>query len=125
VVPTSDIIRHALATIRERGWTYQYSAGPGKPLNIRSAVSLACTKLCEENQWHKTYIAAIKSISELTDDGVLSYWEFGAPTSKKPRRKQAEVERLLVQAIERWEKHESQVGHGDRPGRSGSDRRTV
>lgn len=121
---TLEVLRRTLALIQERGWTYQYTSDSVGPLNIRSALTMACTELCDDQNWYATYGYAVSVITRFNRDGVMS-WEFGTHASKPRRRTQAEVEKVLSAVIDQMEKHEAEVGHGRIPGRSGADAGTA
>lgn len=117
--PLLDVARRTLDIIRERGWCYKFSAHSGSPLNLRSAVSRACTQLCTEDIWHATYALTIKEIRDEIQRGIpedqqqgVIDWEFGSRSTKKPTRTQAEVEAVLEQVIQRLERDEDTRGAG-------------
>jgi hypothetical protein len=96
------VLSRTLDIIRERGWTAQWSSGPGTPLNIRSAVSLACTDLvgtAPNHEWYELYRATCHAIGEYLSEGIIA-WEFEV---KSP----AEVEAMLATVLQQTRSRQS------------------
>lgn len=101
---TRTVLVHALEEISKRGWTVRFSSGPDSSLNLRSAISAACSDLtCNNSEWYQQYLAAIRCVESHLKDGVTS-WEFGTHANKPRPRVQSEVEQMLTELIERLEK---------------------
>lgn len=81
-------------------------------MNIRSAVSAACSRLVINNaEWHVEYMAAINTLSAFLKDGVQS-WEFGTHASRPRMRTEAEVLEMFTSVIDRLERNESKARAG-------------
>jgi len=68
------------------------------PLNLRSAISLACTELvgnAPRKEWYELYLDAVHAISSVLKGGI-TYWEF---TVKVP----TQVDTMLTEVINRLE----------------------
>lgn len=106
---TKDILIHARKLLLDRGWDYRYSSGPGSRMNLRSAISAACSRFVLDNaKWHVEYMDAINTLSAYLKDGVQS-WEFGTHASKPRLRTEAEVMEMLTQVIDRLERNENKA----------------
>lgn len=107
--PTVEaVLRRVLEVIRERGWTTSWSVGPGTPLNLRSAISVACTDVAggPAAQWHHLYLDTVDILMQHLHNGIL-YWEYTA-------KSQAKVERMLTDVIARLESDEIHPRRRDR-----------
>lgn len=119
---TKEILTYARKLLLDRGWDYRYSSGPGSRMNLRSAISAACSRFVTDNaKWHVEYMAAINTLSAFVKDGVQS-WEFGTHASKPRLRTEAEVMEMLTQVIDRLERNENKARAGLG---AGSDSNTV
>jgi hypothetical protein len=121
VISTLDTLKRTLEIIQERGWSPLWSQGPTTPLNIRSAVSYACSELFGEEQValrYRAYRDATDILSKHLEAGIIA-WEFGPPSSKVRRRKQSEVEAMLTEVIARLEKENAVQTQGSDPRRAG------
>lgn len=100
---TLEVLKTADAILHDRGWHHLFSAGAGGKLNIRSAISAACTKVVRNNsEWHPAYRQAVKTLSLYLKDGVSS-WEFGTHSQQPRRRTEQEVFELFSNVIARLE----------------------
>lgn len=83
-------------------------------MNIRSAVSAACTELVAGDKWHLAYQEAMATLTNHLQDGVMS-WEFGTHASKPRRRTEQEVFDMFDKLIRRLESRDkrSRVRIGD------------
>jgi hypothetical protein len=97
----TEAIGRTLEILQERGWSRKWSSGKGSTLNIRSAISVACTDLAgsqPSTQWSDLYINSVDVLTQHLKKGVTD-WEF---TVKSP----AEVEQMLATVIIRLENDE-------------------
>jgi hypothetical protein len=93
-----DIIRRAQQIIGGRGWSMKMSTDNSSPLNLRSAISRACTELvgtAPRPQWYELYLDAVHAIGAHLQHG-LTDWEFKV-------KKTSEVEAMLTEVINRLE----------------------
>lgn len=103
------VVKQAQAILHARGWQTRYSSGADSKLNIRSAISAACTQLAtSDTQWHTAYRGAIATISAFLKDGVTS-WEFGTHASAPRRRDEREVFAMFDKLVQRLESGEEKV----------------
>lgn len=119
-----DVVQRTLEIIQKRGWTYKFSSDPAGPLNVRSALSAACTQLCVPHEWYPTYAMGVAAIHKHLGDGLMS-WEFGTHADAPRPRTQHEVEQMLTKVINQWEKYEDHVGLSQRPGHSSTTHGTA
>lgn len=112
VCPVSDdknleVLKAAESILHDRGWHFRFSAGSGGKLNIRSAISAACSQVAiSSGDWHPAYRKAVATLSLFLKDGVQS-WEFGTHGSPPRRRTEAEVFDLFRKVITKLEKNEN------------------
>lgn len=99
---TRTVLVYALELIHRRGWTVRFSNGPQSPLNIRCAISAACTDLCSQGDWHSQYTDTVACLEAHLKAGVIA-WEFGTTGKPSRPRTHAEVESMLTEVIERLE----------------------
>lgn len=105
------VLRAAEKILHERGWDYRFSHGAGSRLNIRSAISAACSQVIVKNgDWRPAYIKSVRVLSEYLDDGVSS-WEFGTHQSKPRMRTEEEVFDLFRKVISGLEFDEKNPGN--------------
>lgn len=117
-----DVLVAAEKILRERGWHYRFSSGSNGKLNIRSAISAACSQVVADNgDWYPAYLGAVKVLSGYLKDG-LSSWEFGTHQANPRMRTEDEVFDLFRKVISGWEFHENQAR---RTARSSSTSRAV
>ena len=103
---TLPILKRTREILHERGWKPRYSAADGGPINIRSAVSIACREIAKtEREWYVGYCRAVATLSAVLKDGVTS-WEFGTHASKPRFRKETEVFELFDKVIGKLESYE-------------------
>lgn len=103
---TLEVLKTAQSILHERGWHIRFSAGSGGKLNIRSAISAACSEVvANRGDWHPAYRKAVATLSLFLKDGVQS-WEFGTHGSPPRRRTEAEVFDLFRKVITKLESHE-------------------
>lgn len=76
-VDRRDILITARDILRERQWCRSWSYGQSSPLNLRSAVSLACTKQVggSHAEWYECYLDAIHALTHALGRGITE-WEF-------------------------------------------------
>jgi len=92
------VIRRALELIQDRGWTTMMSTSDTSALNIRSAISRACTDQIgsgPHRQWYEAYLDAVHAIANALGEGITD-WEFRVKAS-------SEVEAMLTEVIKRLE----------------------
>lgn len=105
---TLPILKRASQILKKRGWKTGSFEVDG-PLNIRSAISIACGELATTEQGvYVNYCRAVATLSLFLKDGVTS-WEFGTHASKPRPRKESEVFELFDKVIGKLESHEEKV----------------
>lgn len=106
------VLREALGTITVRGWSSKMSTDDTSPLNIRSAIAGACTKLAGSNrlEWYELYLDAVHAIGSSIRSG-LTDWEFKV-------QKPSEVEAMLAEVINRLENGDIKPRAGRRANRT-------
>lgn len=103
---TLPVLKRTREILRQRGWQQRYSAADDGPINIRSAISIACREIAKtERAWYVGYCRSVSTLSLFLKDGVTS-WEFGTHASKPRFRKPAEVFELFDKVIGKLESHE-------------------
>lgn len=93
-----DALRRTLQIIQERGWAISVSTDTTSPLNLRSAISRACTDLlglAPRREWYDLYLDCVHAIGTALGAG-LTDWEFKVKTT-------SEVEAMLSEVINRLE----------------------
>jgi hypothetical protein len=91
------ILSRTLDIIRERGWSADWSNGPGTPLNIRSAISVACTDLvglAPHPDWTKAYHSTVTVVMNHIGTGITN-WEY--------TKTHAQIEAMLTEILNRLE----------------------
>lgn len=103
---TLPVLERTRDILQERGWQHRFSSGKGGSLNIRSAISAACSDLAlDAHEWYVAYRSAVKTLSLFLKDGVSS-WEFGTHASQPRMRTESEVFELFDKVITRLDDDE-------------------
>lgn len=106
---TLPVLIRTREILRERGWQVRYSAADGGPINIRSAISIACREIAKtEHEWYLGYRRAVSTLALFLKDGVTS-WEFGTHASKPRFRKDTEIFELFDKVIGKLEAHDEKT----------------
>ena len=100
------VLRRVLIILQERGWAPLWSIDKRGPLNLRCAVSVACSDLVGDGvskQWYDLYLDTTDVLRQCLHNGIIS-WE---GMVKAP----AEVEKMLIEVITRLENDEIHPRH--------------
>lgn len=107
------ILREALGIITVRGWCPKMSTDASSPLNIRSAIAYACTKLVGHSNptlWHELYLDGVHAVGTALRSGVTD-WEAKV-------QQPSEVEAMLADVINRLENGDIKPRAGRRRART-------
>lgn len=92
------VLRRALEILQDRGWASRWSQDNDGPLNIRCAISKACSELVGYDQgrlWYDCYLDSVHGVATYLKRGIID-WEAKV---KAP----VEVEVMLTEVINRLE----------------------